>query len=76
MCNVKAKVIPIIIDENGSLSQSFKKHPGDIPGEHPNLELQNLPFWDQGTSLISNVRNDRRLKCNLEGLRFFIQPQK
>jgi hypothetical protein len=38
--NVKAKMIPIIIDITGNLSRSFQKYLDDIPGKHSSMELQ------------------------------------
>ena len=40
MWNVKAKVIPLIIEETGTISQSFRKYLSNIPGKHEIKELQ------------------------------------
>ena len=34
MWNVKTKVIPVIIWATGTISKSFRKYVGDIPGKH------------------------------------------
>ena len=38
--NVKTKVIPVIIEETGSISKSFRKYVSNIPGNHEVKELQ------------------------------------
>jgi hypothetical protein len=40
MWNVKTKVIPIIIGEAGTTSESFRKYLSNIPGKHDIKELQ------------------------------------
>jgi len=40
MCNVKTKVIPIIIGVTGTISKSFRKYVSNIPGKHEVKELQ------------------------------------
>jgi hypothetical protein len=42
MRNVKAKVIPVIIGANGTISKSFRKHVSNIPGNHDVRELQKI----------------------------------
>jgi hypothetical protein len=34
MCNVRTKVIPIIMETTGTLSKSFRKYLGNITGKH------------------------------------------
>ena len=34
MWNVKAKVIPVIIGETGTISKSIRKYVSNIPGKH------------------------------------------
>ena len=41
MCNVKTKVIPVIIGATGTISKSFRKNVSNIPGKHEVKELQN-----------------------------------
>ena len=38
--NVKTTVIPVIIGATGTISKSFKKYVGNIPGSHEVWELQ------------------------------------
>ena len=40
MCNVKTKVIPVIIGATGTISKSFRKYVSTIPGKHVVKELQ------------------------------------
>jgi hypothetical protein len=40
MQNVKARVIPEIIGETGTISKSFRKYESNIPGNHDVGELQ------------------------------------
>ena len=40
MWNVKTKVIPVIIGATGTISKSFRKYLGNIPGKHEVKELQ------------------------------------
>ena len=40
MWNVKTKVIPVIIRETGTISESFRKYMSIIPGNHEVKELQ------------------------------------
>jgi len=40
MWNVKTKVIPVIIRATGTISKSFRKYVGNIPGNHEVKELQ------------------------------------
>jgi len=40
MWNVKAKVIPVIIGANGTISKSFRKDTSNITGKHEVKELQ------------------------------------
>jgi hypothetical protein len=39
-CNVKAKLIPVIIRATGTISESFRKYLSNIPGKHKIKELQ------------------------------------
>ena len=39
MCNVKTKVIPVIIGATGIISKSFRKYVSNIPGNHDVKEL-------------------------------------
>ena len=38
--NVKTKVIPVIIGATGTISKSFRKYVGNIPGKQEIKELQ------------------------------------
>ena len=38
--NIKTKVIPVIIRTTGTISKSFRKYVGNIPGKHEVKELQ------------------------------------
>ena len=40
MCNVKIKVIPVIIGATRAISNSFRKYVSNIPGNHEVKELQ------------------------------------
>jgi hypothetical protein len=40
MCNVKTKLIPVIIGATGTISKSFRKYVSNIPGKHEVKELQ------------------------------------
>jgi hypothetical protein len=40
MWNVKTKVIPVIIGATGTISKSFRKYVGNIPGKREVKELQ------------------------------------
>jgi len=40
MWNVKTTVIPVIIGATGTISKSFRKYVGNIPGKHEVKELQ------------------------------------
>ena len=40
MCNVKTKVIPVIIGATGTISKTFRKYASNIPGNHEVKELQ------------------------------------
>ena len=46
MCNVKTRVIPVIIGANGTISKSFRKYVSDIPGNHDVKELQKTATLD------------------------------
>jgi hypothetical protein len=52
MWNVKAKVIPVIIDPTGTISKSFRKYVSTIPGNHEVKELQKTPIL--GTAHITS----------------------
>ena len=40
MWNVKTKVIPVIIGATGTISKTFRKYVGNIPGNREVKELQ------------------------------------
>jgi len=40
MCNVKTKMIPVIIGATGTISKSLRKYVSNIPGKHDVKELQ------------------------------------
>jgi hypothetical protein len=40
MCNVKTRVIPLIIGATGTTSESYRKYESTIPGNHEVRELQ------------------------------------
>jgi hypothetical protein len=42
MWNVKTRVIPVIIGATGTISKSFRKYGGTIPGNHDARELQKI----------------------------------
>jgi hypothetical protein len=48
MWNVKAKVIPVIIWANGTISKSLRKYLSNVPGKH---EIKGL----QKTAILSTV---------------------
>jgi len=48
MCNVKSKVIPVIIGATGTISKSFRKYVSNIPGKHEVKELQNIAILGTG----------------------------
>jgi len=45
MWNVKTKVIPVIIGENGTISKSFRKYVSNIPGKHEVKEFQKTAIF-------------------------------
>ena len=44
--NVKTNVIPISIEVNGAISESFRKCLTNIPGKHDIKTLQKTATWD------------------------------
>ena len=40
MCNVKTKVIQVIIGATGNISKAFRKYVSNMPGNHEVKELQ------------------------------------
>jgi hypothetical protein len=40
MWNVKVKAIPVIRGSNGTISESFRQYPSNIPGKHEIKDLQ------------------------------------
>jgi hypothetical protein len=40
MCNIKTRIIPVIIGANGTISESFRKYVSTIPGNHKVRELK------------------------------------
>jgi hypothetical protein len=40
MWNVKTNAVPVITGVTGTISKSFRKHMGNIPGNHEVKELQ------------------------------------
>ena len=40
VCNVKTKVLPVIIGVTGTISKSFRIYVSNIPGKHEVKELQ------------------------------------
>jgi hypothetical protein len=40
MWNVKTRVLPVIIEATGTISESFRKYVSSIPGNHEVRELQ------------------------------------
>jgi len=51
MWNVKAKVIPVIIEATGTISKSFRKYVSNIPGKREVKELQKTAIL--GTAQVS-----------------------
>jgi hypothetical protein len=49
MCNVKTRVIPVIIGATGTISKSFRKYLCTITGNHEVREIQKTPIL--GTAL-------------------------
>ena len=47
MWNVKTRVVPVIIETTGTISESFRKYVSNIPGNHEVRELQ--PYWTMHT---------------------------
>jgi hypothetical protein len=45
MWNVKTKVIPVIIGATGTISKSFRKYLGNIPGKHKIKKYRKQPYW-------------------------------
>ena len=50
MCNVKTKVIPVIIGATGTISKLFRTYVSNIPGKHEVEKLQKTAI--QGTAHI------------------------
>jgi len=50
MWNLKARVIPVIIRGNRTISKSFRKYVSDIPGNHDVKKLQKTAIM--GTAYI------------------------
>jgi hypothetical protein len=46
MCNVKAKVIPVIIGATGTISKSFRKYVSNIPKNHEVKKLKKTAILD------------------------------
>ena len=46
MWNVKTKVIPVVRGATGTISKSFRKYVGNIPGKHEVKELQKTATLD------------------------------
>jgi len=44
MWNVKAKVIPVITGETGTISKSLRQYLSNIPGKHEIKELKKRPY--------------------------------
>jgi len=44
MCNVKTKVIPVIIGTTGTISKSFRKYVSNIAGNHE-VNYRKQPYW-------------------------------
>ena len=40
MWNVKANVIPVIIEKTGTVSKSLRQYLSNVPGKHDIMELQ------------------------------------
>jgi len=45
MWNVKTKVIPVIIQATGTISNTFRKYVSNIPGKHEVKELQKTAIF-------------------------------
>jgi hypothetical protein len=45
MCNVKARVIPVVIGAIGTISKSFRKYVRNIPGNHDVRQLQKTAIF-------------------------------
>jgi len=45
MWNVKAKAIPVIIEETGTISKSLRKCPNIIPEKREIKEQKKQPYW-------------------------------
>jgi hypothetical protein len=45
MWNVKAKVIPVIIEATGTISKSLRQYLSNILGKHEIQGLQKQPYW-------------------------------
>jgi len=45
MCNVKTKVIPVIIGATGIISKSFRKYVSNIPRKHNSRNSRKQPYW-------------------------------
>jgi hypothetical protein len=52
MWNVKAKVIVVIIGENGTISKSFRQYLSNIPGKHEIKELQSTAILGTANILV------------------------
>jgi hypothetical protein len=50
MWNLRAKVMPIIIEANGTVLKSFRHYLSNVPGRHETEELQDTAVFD--TALI------------------------
>jgi hypothetical protein len=46
MCNVKTRVIPVILGAAGTISKSFRKYVSTIPENHGVRELQKTAILD------------------------------
>jgi hypothetical protein len=46
MCNVKTKVVPVIIGATGTISKSLRKYVSVLPGNHDVKELQITAILD------------------------------
>jgi hypothetical protein len=51
MWNVKTRVIPVITGATGTISKSFRKYVGTIPGNHEVKELQKTAILDTAHTL-------------------------
>jgi hypothetical protein len=49
MCNVKTKVIPVIIGTTGTISITFRKYLSNIPRHHEIKNYRKQPYWAQHT---------------------------